>query len=464
MTVGTMAFTADDAALAVDQLIETATADLDYTSRQQYDADHLRISTEVRAKVKSLISLHGINAFGDPDCGDEAAAAAIIRETEKYNQDPDAYIDQIVPAPEADVQPDTSTSAASVAPAADPLVTPVEAFELAPPAAVAAVEPEAKITFVDRPARTLFPGIGSSYATELIPTVRWESPKPHIPARDPHYAFDGHAVKIMTSAIRRRKNVMAVGDPGCGKTEFFKQFGYAIGLPVHKIPFDGSLTRPDLIGSFRQIATPTGSATPFVLGLIPTLIQRPCIIILDEIDQADPDIQYMLHSLYEGEGLTIQEDGGRYIPRHKDCYIVATANTKGRGSDNGLTNAKFEMSEATRDRFPYWLNFTYLPEDKESATITAKTGLDKALAEKLVGVATSIRNGYKTGSLSQPCSLRQLLDVAEITEDFLCRGPEVALALASDVVLVGRANQDDANAISGYILASAGVDLATLER
>src|SRR3546814_6588884 len=90
-----------------------------------------------------------------------------------------------------------------------------------------------------------------------------------------------------------------------------------VGLPVNKIPFDGNLTRAEIIGSFRQVATPTGSETPFVLGLIPRLIQQPGIIILDEIDQADPDISYMLHPVYEGEGLTIQEDGGTYIPRDR---------------------------------------------------------------------------------------------------------------------------------------------------
>src|SRR3546814_3208700 len=73
----------------------------------------------------------------------------------------------------------------------------------------------------------------------------------------------------------------------------------------------------------------------------------------------------MLHPVYEGEGLTIQEDGGTYIPRHPHCYIVATANTKGRGSDSGLTHARFEMSEATRDRFPYWLSFTFMKAPQE---------------------------------------------------------------------------------------------------
>ena len=255
---------------------------------------------------------------------------------------------------------------------------------------------------------------------------------------------------------------MAVGDPGCGKTEFFKQFARRIGMPYNGITFDGQLSRAEIIGSFRQITTPTGSATPFVDGLIPKLIQQPGILCLNEIDQCDPDIQYMLHDVYEGGGLTIQEDGGRFIPRHPDCFIVATANTKGRGSDNGLTNAKFEMSEATRDRYPIWLNFTYLEPAKESETIVAKTSINEDVSAKLVEIATSIRSAWKNGEMSQPCSLRQLLDVAEMAEDFNDRGPYEALAIAADLVLVGRANEEDATAIREFINQHVGIDLTTL--
>src|SRR3546814_10720290 len=137
----------------------------------------------------------------------------------------------------------------------------------------------------------------------------------------------------------------------------------------------------------------------------------------------------MLHPVYEGEGLTIQEDGGTYIPRHPHCYIVATANTKGRGSDSGLTHARFEMSEATRDRFPYWLSFTFMKAPQEIKTIEAKTGLDADLAAKLVNVGNCIRTAYGNGSMSQTCSLRQMLDVAPVYRRFAGLGKDKALAM-----------------------------------
>src|SRR3546814_2940738 len=130
----------------------------------------------------------------------------------------------------------------------------------------------------------------------------------------------------MALAIEERKNVIATGDPGCGKTEFFKQFGARVGLPVNKIPFDGNLTRAEIIGSIRPLATPTGSETPFVLGLIPRLIQQPGIITLAETDQPAPDITYLLPPDSEGAGLPTYEDRGTDITSYPHCYIIDTAN------------------------------------------------------------------------------------------------------------------------------------------
>lgn len=466
MTTETMAYTADDGALAMSKMVAAKMDDVSFTNIQQINAATMTATNEARSLVMEVLKLHGVNELGDEDMGDEQAAVSLIRECETYAEDPDAYIEKVLGD---DGDDDVATEAEAALPLptaiAEPLVQPIQDFGLAPVAApVRVAVPEAKIRFIDRAAKGLFPGIGARYEREMAPSVKWETPKPHMPARDEHYSFPGFATKIMISAIRRRANVVATGDPGCGKTEFFKQFGLAIGLPVHVIPFDGSLDRSAIIGSFRQIATPTGSATPFVDGLLPTYIQQPCIIVLDEFDQADPDMQYVLHKFYEGEGITIMEDGGRFVARHENCYIVAAANTKGRGSSNGLTHARHEMSEATRDRFPYWLTFTYLPAEKEAATITAKTGLDAALSPKLVTVATAIRTAYNTGSIEQPCSMRQLLDAAALSADFRTLGDDVALALACDVVMVGRANSEDTGIIREAINQSLNVDLETLER
>lgn len=470
MTVEALKFTADDVALAIQTMTDEAQADISYVDKAQMNRDMQSAANRVSAEVSAAMQLHGITAAGDPDLGDPRAVEAIRREVESYKADPMAFIDRLDAAADAaiaEAEVVALPEPAAVTPVATPAVARVPANEFivppvaAPPPAVMAP----KVDYVPRPIKGLFPGVSNDYATELVPTAKWKGDaKPHIGTPDPHYCFDGFQVKVMAAALRRRKNVMAVGKPGCGKTEFFKQFAARIGLPYNGITFDGQLSRAEIIGSFRQIATPEGSATPFIDGLIPTLIQRPGILCLNEVDQCDPDIQYMLHDMYEGGGLTIQEDGGRFVPRHPDCFIVATANSKGRGSENGLTHARHEMSEATRDRYPVWLNFTYLDEVKEAETIAAKTTLAHNMAESLVAIGNMIRQGYEVGEVAQPCSLRQLLDAAEFAEEFATRGPDIALALAIDLVVIGRANDDDALQISEYVKQKLAVDLTTLER
>ena len=450
-------FTADDAALALEQLIETATADIPYDTLDQYNADILTVSSRTRARFAPLMQLLSIPANGNSMEGDPDRAKALVAELTSFEADPGSYAEKI-----CDMDTDQANPAT---PVEEPLPVAVSQLTQTPsviPSHVAM--PYASVSFIKRQASSVFGDLGPAYSTLLVPVARWSGEAPTLAPRDPHYAFEGRWVEEMAAALSLRRNVAATGVPGCGKTEFFKQFGAAIGLPVHKVPFDGSLTRADIIGGFRQVATPTGSATPFVDGLIPRLITQPGIIVLDEIDQADPDVQYLLHSVYEGEGLYLLDDGGRFVPRNPHCYLVATANTKGMGSENGLTHVRFQMSEATRDRFSYWLEFDYLAEAREAATIEAKTGLDKDRSKKLVAIAKTIRDGYRSGALSQPCSLRQLLDVAELAVHLAGYEDDIALARACDTVIAGRANAEDKAAIYNNIRMVLAVDLETLER
>jgi MoxR-like ATPase len=477
MTVDTVAYTAHDAALAISMMTDAQSGDIQFTDQASFAAQFNAVETRVRNTVASVMKAHGVRVDGDIDEGNEAAAKSIVEACGRYLADPSAYMRAIedadeeeeagtAPVPIAAARASAQSSPAVPLPQSSAIETALDIVQDFGTVLQPYVPPVAKpssVRIVERVSRDVFPGLPDSMATMTVPTTRWKGDAPEIETPDEHFCFDSYAVRVMSLAVRQRKNVMAVGDPGCGKTEFFRQFAARIGLPFHKVAMDGSISRPDVLGSFRQVATPTGSATPFILGLLPTIIQTPCIIDFDEMDQCDPDLQYMLHSLYEGEGLDIKEDGGRFIKRHEHCYLVATANTKGRGSDNGLTHARHEMSEATRDRYSFWLEFTYLPKDKEMAVLMNKTGLDADRAGKLVDIGTSIRNGYKTGVVSQPCSLRQLLDVAEAA-DGLGYDPMLGLALACDTVMVGRANAEDVSKIREYVKLSTGKDLKTVIR
>src|SRR3546814_9693296 len=79
-------------------------------------------------------------------------------------------------------------------------------------------------------------------------------------------------------------------------------------------------------------------------------------------------------------------------------------------------------------------------------------------------VGNCIRTSYGNGSMSQTCSLRQMLDVAPVYRRFAGLGKDKALAMGIDTVMIGRANQEDADGIREFVKTNLNVDLSLLER
>ena len=141
------------------------------------------------------------------------------------------------------------------------------------------------------------------------------------------------------------------------------------------------------------------------------------IVDLDEIDRADPDLQYVAHQAYERQGITILDDGGRYIAPHPDHAIIATANTKGRDDGENVYGLRQEMSEATRDRFPFWIDCTYMDKEQELVAILADCpGLPRDSADRVISYANLMRSAFISNRLSTTCSYRQLVSVANWIE------------------------------------------------
>jgi len=197
-----------------------------------------------------------------------------------------------------------------------------------------------------------------------------------------------------------------------------------LGRPFFRIPVHGEMRKRDMIGGFKQVTTERGSETQWFDGLLTKAISMPSIIDMDEIDRADPDLQYVAHQAYERKGITILDDGGRFIAPHPDHAILATANTKGRDDGENAYGLRQEMSEATRDRFPLWIDCKYMPVDQELATILADCpGLPRDSAERSITYANLMRSAFISNRLSTTCSYRQLTAVANWIEGLNPRDP-----------------------------------------
>ena len=446
-----MNLNANDIALAGETLSERYCDQVEGETVQEITDGMHAAGSRAHATIKLLKDLHGIRAPGDALQGDPETVDTILAMMSAAERDPAAYaalldLDPVEVAPPPAPKPMTSAPALRIVDDTD-----------------APVETTPTLRMVSRPAASLFPKISAKVGQLMMPTATWTGgTPPGIPTRSPSFRFQPRDIRLAAAALQRHKNIAAVGDPGCGKTEFFRQLAAVTNMPFTVVPMDGSLRRADLIGSFQQISSIHGSSTPFILGLLPRAISRPGIVLLDELDQCDPDNQYVMHGIYEGGGLILLEDGGRVISRDPNCYLAMACNTKGRGSENGLTHVRYEMSEATRDRIPIWLDFTYLDATSEAEVLVEEYGIDQSLARIAVGVANKIRDAYRTGACAQPCSMRQLKDVAEIAVELGGATDPTALAIAANAVFAGRANPDDAAAIREFIKLGSGIDLELL--
>lgn len=290
-----------------------------------------------------------------------------------------------------------------------------------------------------------------------IPVVDWKGKHEGVPEADISYLFDQGALHSVLYGIATGTSVNIVGPHGCGKTELVSQIAARLNFPVTIIPMDGQLSRRELIGKEKLSTTAAGTISHFVPGILPRAMMEPGFILFDEVDRGVSDLQYACHSVYLQQGLKILEDEGRKVPFHTYNRVFATANTKGRGSLDGMYQASEEMSEATRDRWSLWIEMDYNEADEDVSILQNKVpGLGKDMADYIAKIATDIRSAYKGDSLEQTISMRQQLEVAKMTAFLNARQSDQtfrikALVHAIERVICGRASPQDQGAIRTFV-------------
>ena len=311
------------------------------------------------------------------------------------------------------------------------------------------------------PASIIRPSPGSTFDVESFlatPVTTWRpsGPAEGIPGIDPNHRFYAEELATIITAIRRRKNFILVGPTGCGKTTGLEQVAARLGRPFFRIPIDGEMRRRDIIGHLTQRASENGSYTQWKDGLLTRAFGMPSLIALDEFDRADPDLVYSAHEALERKSMRIIEEDNRVIPMHPGASIGATANTKGGGDPLGLYSSKTTLSEASRNRFTYWIDVGYLaPADEADLIVSAFPRIHRGTAMQVANVAEELRRQLAREEIRTACSTRQVLDIAEdiIERSSYDKSEQFALAKqAATRVLTKRAcDEADEAKIRGII-------------
>ena len=234
-----------------------------------------------------------------------------------------------------------------------------------------------------------------------------------VPAVDPLFVPFGNFTKIkQIISSKMFYPVYVTGLSGNGKTFGIEQACAQARREVIRINFTVETDEDDLIGGFRLI----DGDTKFFKGPIINAMEKGAVALLDELDLANPAKVMCLQSILEGKGYFIKKTG-EFIKPAPGFTVIATANTKGKGSDDGRFIGTNVMNEAFLERFPITVEQEYPPvatEKKILGKVFTDLGVsDDGFVAKLVDWADIIRKTFYDGGVDEIISTRRLVHIAK---------------------------------------------------
>jgi hypothetical protein len=203
------------------------------------------------------------------------------------------------------------------------------------------------------------------------------------------------------------------GLSGNGKTFGVEQSCAQLGRELIRVNITIESDEDDLLGGFRLV----NGETVWHNGPVVEAMERGAILLLDEVDLASNKIM-CLQSVLEGKGVFLKKIGKHVVPK-SGFNVIATANTKGKGSDDGRFIGTNVLNEAFLERFP-------ITFEQEYPTVSVETKILTKVAESLnipmIGEHTDfikhlctwseiIRKTFNDGGIDEVISTRRLVHI-----------------------------------------------------
>ena len=199
------------------------------------------------------------------------------------------------------------------------------------------------------------------------------------------------------------------GLSGNGKTFSVEQACAQLGRELIRVNITIETDEDDLIGGFRLI----DGNTVWHNGPVIEALERGAVLLLDEIDLASNKI-LCLQPVLEGKGLFLKKIG-RFVEPKKGFNVIATANTKGKGSEDGRFIGTNVLNEAFLERFPVTFEQAYPSVNNEIKLLglhASTIGVDDSeFVKKLVDWADIIRKTFYDGGIEELISTRRLVHI-----------------------------------------------------
>jgi len=199
------------------------------------------------------------------------------------------------------------------------------------------------------------------------------------------------------------------GLSGNGKTFSVEQACAQLKRELIRVNITIETDEDDLIGGFRLV----NGETAWHNGPVVEALERGAVLLLDEVDLASNKI-LCLQSILEGKGVFLKKIG-RFVKPAAGFNVIATANTKGKGSDDGRFIGTNVLNEAFLERFPVTFEQSYpvpATEQKILEAVALELGVnDKDFCKRLVDWADIIRKTFYDGGIEEIISTRRLVHI-----------------------------------------------------
>jgi len=219
----------------------------------------------------------------------------------------------------------------------------------------------------------------------------------------PYYEAQGEEVAVYEAAYAERLPVMLKGPTGCGKSRFVEYMAWKLDRPLISVACNEDMTAADLVGRFLL----DREGTRWADGPLTLAARLGAICYLDEVVEARQDTTVVIHPLTDYRRTLPLDRKGELVEAHPDFQLVVSYNP-------GYQSLMKDLKQSTRQRFTA-LEFDYAQAETEALIVGRETGVEPAVAEKLVQIAQRAR-ALKGHGLTEGISTRLLVYAARLIQ------------------------------------------------
>ena len=200
--------------------------------------------------------------------------------------------------------------------------------------------------------------------------------------------------------------IFVTGLSGNGKTLMVEQVHAKLHKELIRVNITIVTDEDDLLGGFRLV----NGETKFVPGPVIEAMERGCTLLLDECDLGSNKL-LALQPVLEGKGVFLKKIN-KWITAKEGFNVMATANTKGKGSEDGRFIGTNILNEAFLERFAITIEQPYATAATEKKIVLGSmkkyNKVDEGFADNLITWADVIRKTFYDGGVDEVISTRRL--------------------------------------------------------